>query len=117
MTGSMATSIKTFEQDINARLRAGDLAGAAASAAACRAALPEVRAGWYFGSVAALLAGRADEAQSLADQWLQEHPTDPEGLLQCAECHLARGDRAAAMTVAAAAIEASTTPELWDAIG
>ncbi len=117
MAGSMATSITTFEQDINARLRAGDLPGAAAAAAACRAALPEARAGWYFGSVAALLAGRTEEAQSLADQWLQGHPGDPEGLLQCAECHLARGDRAAAMAAAAAAIEASTAPEVWDAIG
>lgn len=117
MAAMTDTSLASFEQQINARLRAGDVAGASAAAAACRAALPEARAGWHFGSVTALLAGQKDEALALADHWLQGHPGDAEGLLQRAECLLAQGDRAAAMGAAAAAIEAGTTPEIWDAIG
>lgn len=117
MAGMTTPSLTAFEREINARLRAGDIAGAAAAAAACRTARPEFRAGWYFGSVAALLQGKAEEAQVLADQWLQQHPGDAEGLLQSAECHLARGERAAALRAAAAAIEATTVPELWDAVG
>ena len=117
MAGMTIPSVTTFEREINARLRTGDIAGAAAAAAACRTALPDSRAGWYFGSVAALLNGRADKAQTLADQWLQKHPGDAEGLLQSAECHLARGDRAAAMRAASAAIEATASPALWDAVG
>lgn len=117
MAGTMPQSLTSFEHEINARLRAGDVAGAAAVAAACRAALPEARAGWHFGSVAALLTGQADHARALAEQWLAGHPGDPEGLLQSAECHLACGDRGAALRAAAAAIESAGTPEICDAIG
>lgn len=110
-------SLATFEREINVRLRAGDVAGAAAAASACRTALPDARAGWHFGSVTALLNGRLDDALSLVDQWLQKHPGDAEGLLQSAECHLARGDRPAALRAASAAMGAATTPALRDAIG
>lgn len=117
MVTIMTPSIASYERDINARLRAGDVAGAAAAAAACRTALPEARAGWHFGSVAALLRGEAGEARALADHWLADHPEDAEGLLQSAECHLACGERGVALRTAAAAIEAAGSPEVCDAIG
>ncbi|MHB1871010.1 MAG: tetratricopeptide repeat-containing sulfotransferase family protein [Steroidobacteraceae bacterium] len=117
MAGSMATSVTAYERQINHQLRAGNVPAAAAAAAACRAAVPDARAGWYFGSVAALLAGQSGEALSLADQWLRRHPRDAQGLLQSAECHLALGDRAAAVRAATAAIGAAGTPALWDALG
>lgn len=113
----MARDIATFEQEIIARLGAGDVAGAAAVAADCRAARPEARAGWHFGSVAALLAGEHDRALALAEDWLRSHPADAAGLLQRSKCHFARGDRASANAAAAAAIDASADPALLDAIG
>jgi len=117
MAGTMAQSLTSFEHEINARLRTGDVAGAAAVAAACRTALPEARAGWHFGSIAALLTGQTEQARALAEQWLAGHPGDPEGLLQSAECHLACGERDAALRAAAAAIETASSPEICDAIG
>ena len=117
MAGTMVPSLTSFEHEINSRLRAGDIAGAAAAAAACRAALPESRAGWHFGSIAALLSGQAAQARALAQQWLADHPEDAEGLLQSAECHLACGERGAALRAAAAALEAASRPEIYDAIG
>jgi tetratricopeptide (TPR) repeat protein len=113
----MPADLGTFEREIIARLRSGDLTGAAAIAAACREARPEARAGWYFGSLAALLAGQLDQAQSLVDEWLRTHPADAEVLLQCAKCHLARGARAEAMAAASAATGAARIPEQLDAIG
>ncbi|MDE2449247.1 MAG: sulfotransferase [Gammaproteobacteria bacterium] len=107
----------TFEREIIARLRTGDVAGAATVAAKCRAALPQARAGWHFGSVAALLAGQLDRALAMADDWLRAHPADAEGLLQRAKCHLARGERSAAMADTSSAIAAAGVPELLDAIG
>lgn len=113
----MARDIATFEREIIARLGAGNAAGAAAIAAQCRAAWPEARAGWHFGSVAALLAGQHDRALAFADEWLRSHPADAAGLLQRSKCHFARGDRARANAAASAAIEASADPALLDAIG
>ncbi|MGH8295068.1 MAG: sulfotransferase [Steroidobacteraceae bacterium] len=106
-----------FEREIAARLRSGDVAGAAALAADCRAARPEARAGWHFGSVCALAAGQLEQALALADEWLRTHPGDAQGLLQHAKCHFALGDHWAAMAAASAAIDTAAIPELLDAIG
>ena len=114
---SVPAEVAGFEREIIARLRAGDLAGAAAVAASCRAARPQARAGWHLGSVAALLAGQFDQALVLADEWLRICPRDPEGLLQRAKCHWARAERDAAMASASAAIDAAAIPGLLDAIG
>ncbi len=113
----MPRDIATFERQIIARLGSGDVAGAAAIAADCRAARPEARAGWHFGSVAALLAGQHDRALAFADEWLRTHPADAAGLLQRSKCYFARGDRASANAAASAAIDASADPALLDAIG
>ncbi|MGH7108672.1 MAG: tetratricopeptide repeat protein, partial [Acetobacteraceae bacterium] len=115
--GSAPPALAAFEKEIVARLRSGDLTGAAARAAECRAARPEARAGWHLGSVSELLAGQPDRALALADEWLRRHPADAEGLLQRAKCHFARGDHRAAMAAASAAMDASAIPELLDAIG
>jgi tetratricopeptide (TPR) repeat protein len=113
----MPRDAATFERDIIGRLGSGDVAGAAALAAECRAARPEARAGWHFGSVAALLAGEHDRALALANEWLRIHPADAPGLLQRSKCHFALGDRAGANAAASAAIKASEDPALLDAIG
>lgn len=113
----MPRDIATFEREIIGRLGSGDVADAAGLAADCRAAWPQARAGWHFGSVAALLAGEHDRALQLADEWLRTHPADAAGLLQRSKCHFARGDRATANAAAAQAIQASADPALLDAIG
>lgn len=114
---SMPPTADIFERDIIARLRSGDVAGAAALAADCRAARPEARAGWHFGSVCALAAGQPERALALADEWLRAHAGDAQGLLQRAKCHFALGDHSASMSAASAAIDAAAIPELLDAIG
>ncbi|MDE2264125.1 MAG: sulfotransferase [Gammaproteobacteria bacterium] len=111
-------SAAVFEQEIGTRLRGKDLAGAAAAADACRRAWPALSTGWNLGSIVALLAGQAEAALALAEEWLAGHPADVQCLLQRAECLLALGRRQQATAAAEeAAAAAEGTPAALDAIG
>ncbi|MGO8829227.1 MAG: sulfotransferase [Steroidobacteraceae bacterium] len=100
-------TLPQFEQDIGARIGRGDLAGAAAAAAGCRAAWPSDRAGWLFGSIAALLDDKKEWALALVEERLAADPTDAQCLLQKAECLLALGNRAESLKAADAAAAAT----------
>ncbi|HUN27130.1 MAG TPA: sulfotransferase [Steroidobacteraceae bacterium] len=100
-------TLPQFEQEIHGRLGQGDLAGAAGSAAACRRAWPDASAGWLLGSIVALLTGEKDAALALIEERLKAAPTDPQCLLQKAECLLVLGDRVAALAAADAAAQHS----------
>lgn len=107
-----------FESEIGARLCAGDLSAAAAAAAACRRAWPDVPAGWLLGSIAALMGGQRESALALAEEWLRNRPTDSQCLLQKAECLLALGQREQALEAAEAAARVTgEVPAALDAIG
>jgi tetratricopeptide (TPR) repeat protein len=110
--------VANFEHEIGARIGRGDLAGAAAAAAACRAAWPMASAGWLLGSIAALLAEEGETALALIEDRLATVPGDGQCLLQKAECLLALGRRDAALASAAsAAAHAGENAAALDAVG
>ncbi len=111
-----ARALTEFEYDLGARLARGDLAGAAATAAACRATWPQAVAGWLYGSMAALLRDDRDGALALAEQGLRIEPSRLELRLQCAECLLALGRRAEAEAAAEAAAAGASAAAL-EAVG
>ncbi|HXR91778.1 MAG TPA: hypothetical protein VN750_16015, partial [Steroidobacteraceae bacterium] len=93
-----------FEQEIGSHLSRGDLAAAAAAAAACREAWPKAKAGWLLGSIVALMIKDHETALALIEERLRSDPADAQCLLQKAECLLALGERAAAVAAADAAV-------------
>ena len=118
MNDSMTQSLLHYQHEIGSRLNSGDLAGTATLAAECRSAWPSDRAGWLFGSIAALLEGNRERALALVEEHLVADPADSQCLLQKAECLLALGNGPAAL--AAATTAAATTndgPAALDAIG
>jgi tetratricopeptide (TPR) repeat protein len=100
-------SLDEFQFEIGARMGRGDLAGAAAMAARCRASWPAAAAGWLLGSIAALLAEDAETALSLIEERLHIDAHDAQCLLQKAECLLALGRRDPSLAAAAAAADAA----------
>jgi tetratricopeptide (TPR) repeat protein len=115
----MATpSLPDFQFEIGARMARGDWAAAAAAAAGCRSAWPYDSAGWLLGSIAALFADQKEKALALVDERLAADPADIPCLLQKAECLLALGRRAEALSAANdAALHGSSDAAALDAIG
>jgi tetratricopeptide (TPR) repeat protein len=110
-------TLPDFQYEIGARMGRGDLAGAAQVAAGCRAAWPSDRAGWLLGSIAALLEDKGEVALALIEERLATDPKDVQCLLQKAECLLALGTRAEALTAADAAAENAVDVAALDAAG
>jgi tetratricopeptide (TPR) repeat protein len=106
-----------FQQEFGARINRGDVSGAAATAAGCRAAWPHDGTGWLLGSIAALLEDRRESALALVEERLSAAPNDGQCLLQKAECLLALGDRVAAIAAAEAAGANTDQPAALDAVG
>jgi len=95
----------------------GDWAAAAAAAAGCRAAWPADSAGWLLGSIAALFADKKETALALVEERLGSDPSDVQCLLQKAECLLALGRRAEALSAARdAAAHAGNDTAALDAV-
>lgn len=115
----MATpSLPDFQFEIGARMARGDWNAAAAAAAGCRAAWPADPAGWLLGSIAALFADKKEAALALVEERLATVPGDVQCLLQKAECLLALGRRAEALSSAyEAALHATNDAVALDAIG
>jgi tetratricopeptide (TPR) repeat protein len=115
----MATpSLPDFQFEIGARMARGDWAAAAAAAAGCREAWPADQAGWLLGSIVALFADQKDMALALMEERLATDPGDVQCLLQKAECLLALGRRAEALSSANEATEhAAHDAVALDAIG
>jgi tetratricopeptide (TPR) repeat protein len=115
----MATpSLPDFQFEIGARMARGDWNAAAAAAAGCRAAWPGDSAGWLLGSIAALFADKKDMALALVEERLATVPGDVQCLLQKAECLLALGRRAEALSSAnEAALHAAKDVVALDAVG
>ncbi|MEO9055394.1 MAG: sulfotransferase [Steroidobacteraceae bacterium] len=115
----MATpSLPDFQFEIGARMARGDWNAAAAAAAGCRAAWPGDSAGWLLGSIAALFADKKETALALVEERLATDPSDVQCLLQKAECLLALGRRAEALSCAnAAAVHAADDAVALDALG
>jgi tetratricopeptide (TPR) repeat protein len=114
----MPLSLSEFEFEIGRRMARRDFAGAAATAADCRAAWPSDKTGWLLGSFAALLADRRQTALELIEECLAANPNDVQCLLQKAECLLALGRRGDAVAAAdAAAAGAGADPKALDAVG
>jgi len=117
-TSANSPSLGHFQYEIGARLGRGDLAGATAVAAECRAAWPAHSPGWLLGSVAALLADEKQTALALVQDFLTAHPRDVDCLLQKAECLLALGERPQSLDAAeAAAAGACDKAAVLDAVG
>ncbi len=93
-------SLSDFEFEIGARMGRRDWGGAADTAAGCRAAWPAASAGWLLGSIAALLADKKETALALVEARLATDPGDVQCLLQKAECLVALGRRAEALSSA-----------------
>jgi len=110
-------TLADFQYEIGARLGRRDLTGAAEAAAQCRAAYPSDRAGWLFGSIAALLDDKKDAALALIEERLAVQPADLRCLLQRAECLLALGARSEALAAAAAAAQSAHDTPALDAVG
>lgn len=111
-------SVRQFELEIGQRMGRGDLQGAAAMAASCRAAWPAHPAGWVLGSIAALLADDRESALALVEERLRSDPQDVQCLVQKAECLLALGERARALAAAdEAAASAPAIAAILDSIG
>jgi len=97
-------SAAAFEQEIGRQLSTGDLAAAAAAAAACREAWPKARAGWLLGSIIALMQADSAAALALVGERLRSEPADVQCLLQKAECLLTQGEHDAAVAAADSAV-------------
>src|SRR5208282_5990212 len=111
-------SLPDFQREIASRMARREWPAAAAAAAACRAAWPLDSTGWLLGSFVALLTDQKEVALTLIEQRLAAKPGDFPCLLQRAECLLALGRRAEALTAAdAAAIAAGEAPAGLDAVG
>jgi tetratricopeptide (TPR) repeat protein len=111
-------SLADLEQEIRGRIARADWAGAAASAAACRAAWPKAAGGWLWGSIVALLTEQKEAALALIEERLSKEPSDVQCLLQKAECLLALGRRQGALaTASSAADSAGEDATALDAIG
>ena len=110
-------SLSGLQFHFGRHLGSGDLAGAAQVAAECRRAWPANRAGWLFGSIAALLEGNKEAALALIEERLATDPADVQCLLQKAECLLALGDRAASFKAAGTAGQHAVDVLALDAIG
>lgn len=111
-------SLDSFGQQIAGSVNCGDLATAAAAAAACRKAWPADRAGWLAGSFVALLGNNKGYALQLVEERLVIEPTDLQCLVQKAECLFELGRRADALeTVVTAANSSGINVEALDAIG
>jgi tetratricopeptide (TPR) repeat protein len=111
-------TLAEFQYEIGARLSRGDLSGAAAAAAGCRASWPADPAGWLLGSVAALLADDKERALALIDERLRLDAHDVQCLLQKAECLLALGRRVDSLEAAdRAAAAAQLDGAALDAVG
>jgi tetratricopeptide (TPR) repeat protein len=95
-----APSVPQFEYEIGQRMSRGDLPGAAAVAASCRAAWPAHAAGWVLGSITALLADDKATALALVEEFLRADPGNVQCLVQKAECLLALGRRNQALAAA-----------------
>ncbi len=107
-----------FQHEIGSRMGQGDLVGAAAAAARCRAAWPGAAAGWLLGSIAALMADDKKTALALVEARLAVDGTDVQCLLQKAECLLALNDRSGAIrTAEAAAANAGRLLAALDGVG
>ncbi len=116
--GMHLRTLDEFQFEIGARMGRGDLHGAAALAARCRATWPGAAAGWLLGSIVALLAEDTKTALSLVEARLQVDAADVQCLLQKAECLLALGQRAPSLTAAAAAAAAAGSEIMsLDAVG
>ena len=115
----MATpSLPDFQFEIGARMARGDWAAAAAAAAGCRQAWPADAAGWLLGSIAALFADKKDVALALMEERLATDPGDVQCRLQKAECLLALGRRAEALSTAIETADgAISDPAALDAVG
>ncbi len=111
-------TVPQFEHEIGERIGRGDLAGAEAAAAGCRAAWPSERAGWLFGSIAALLEDKKELALALVEERLAADTGDAQCLLQKAECLLALGNRDESLRAAdAAAAGTIENAAALDAVG
>ena len=110
-------TLPDLRHEIGARMGRGDVSGAAAAAAECRAAWPADRAGWLFGSIAALLEDKKEIALALIEERLAADSDDIECLLQKAECLLALGRRAESLASADAASAHARDPRALDAVG
>lgn len=93
-----------LEQEIGSHLSRGELAAAAAAAAACREAWPKARAGWLLGSIIALMQTDCETALALIEERLRSEPADVQCLLQKAECLLTLGEHEAAVAAADSAV-------------
>jgi tetratricopeptide (TPR) repeat protein len=115
----MATpSLPDFQFEIGTRMARGDWAAAAAAAAGCRSAWPADSAGWLLGSIAALFADQKEKALALVNERLATDPADVQCLLQKAECLLALGRRAEALSAANdAAVHGANDAAALDAVG
>ena len=111
-------SLSEFQFEIGARMARRDWNAAADSAAACRSAWPSEPAGWLLGSIAALFADQKETALALVEERLTTDAKDVQCLLQKAECLLALGRRAEALSSAAeAAPHAANDAVALDAVG
>ena len=111
-------ALSDFEFEIGARMGRRDWDGAAAAAAGCRAAWPADSAGWLLGSIAALFADKKEMALALVEERLGSDSTDVQCLLQKAECLLALGRRAEALSSAnEAALHGAKDALALDAVG
>src|SRR4029077_17676893 len=115
----MATpSLPDFQYEINTRMARGEWPAAPAGAAGCRGAWPGGPPGWVLCSIVALFADQKDTALALMEERLATDPSDVQCLLQKAECLLALGRRAEALSSANdAAALAAQDPVALDAIG
>src|SRR5258708_27435034 len=115
----MATpSLSDFQFEIGARMARGDWTAATGAGAGCRAAWPADPAGWLLGSIAALFADKKEMALALMEERLATDSTDVQCQLQKAECLLALGRRAGALSSAdEAAVHAVNDAVALDAIG
>ena len=115
----MATpSLPDFQFEIGARMARGDWTAAAAAAAGCRAAWPADSAGWLLGSIAALFADKKEVALGLMEERLAIDSKDVPCLLQKAECLLALGRRAEALSSANQAVTCAVNDAVaLDAVG
>jgi tetratricopeptide (TPR) repeat protein len=90
-------TLAELQSDISSSLERRDWTAAAAAAAACRESYPAVLQGWLLGSFIALMAGRKDDALTLADGGVALAPENVSAAVQQAECLWALDRRDAAL--------------------